>query len=83
MCVIFSWTPVDEVRRSRPSDRALLAELWRVFPPQPSEPALPAVRPPARFVLSIAKQQQGTFSRGRLMLYNLALVAVRRVKDAD
>ena len=27
-----------------PSDRALLAELWRVFPPQPSEPALPAVR---------------------------------------
>ena len=36
--------PMDEVRRSRPSDRALLAELWRVFPPQPSEPALPAVR---------------------------------------
>ena len=26
-----------------PSDRALLAKLFRVFPPQPSEPALPAV----------------------------------------
>ena len=38
-----------------PSDRALLAELWRVFPPQPSEPALPAVRRRG-FVLSIAKQ---------------------------
>ena len=25
------------------SDRALLAELWRTFPPQPNEPALPAV----------------------------------------
>ena len=25
------------------SDRALLAELWRVFPPQPNEPAFPAV----------------------------------------
>ena len=36
--------PMDVVRRSRPSDRALLAELWRVFPPQPSKPALPAVR---------------------------------------
>ena len=27
------------------SDRALLAELWRVFPPQLNEPALPAVKP--------------------------------------
>ena len=27
---------MDEVRRPRPSGRALLAELWRVFPPQPS-----------------------------------------------
>ena len=26
------------------SDRALLAELWRVFPPQPKSPALPAVQ---------------------------------------
>ena len=27
-----------------PFDRALLAELWRVLPLQPNEPALPAVR---------------------------------------
>ena len=27
-----------------PFDRALSAELWRVFPPQPSELAIPAVR---------------------------------------
>ena len=38
-----------------PSDRALLAEVWRVFPPQPSEPALPAVQRRG-LVLSIAKQ---------------------------
>ena len=35
-----------------PSDGALLAELWRVFPPQPSELALPAARRRG-FVLSI------------------------------
>ena len=56
MCVIFLW--INEWMsfgdRER-SDRALLAELWRVFPPQPSEPALPAVRRRG-FVLSIAKQ---------------------------
>ena len=38
-----------------PSDRALLAKLLWVFPPQPSELALPAVRRRG-FVLSIAKQ---------------------------
>ena len=27
-----------------PSDRALVAELWRVFPPQPREPALAVAR---------------------------------------
>ena len=36
-----------------PPDRALLAKLWRVFPPQPSERT--ASSAPARFVLSIAK----------------------------
>ena len=41
-----------------PPDRALLAELWRVIPPQPSEqPVLPAVRRRG-FVLSIAKQSR-------------------------
>ena len=43
MCVIFfmdQWMSFGDRERS---DRALLAELWRVFPAQPSEPALPAV----------------------------------------
>ena len=34
------WTSFGDRERS---DRALLAELWRVFPPKPNEPALPAV----------------------------------------
>ena len=38
-----------------PSDHVVLAELWRVFPPQPSEPALPAVRRRG-FVLLIETQ---------------------------
>ena len=50
-----------------PFDGAPLAELWRVFPPQPSELALRAARRRG-FVLSIAKEQRETFSRGRLML---------------
>ena len=33
-----------------PSDGAPLAELWRVFPPQPSELALPAARRRVFFV---------------------------------
>ena len=37
------------------SDHVLLAELWRIFPPQPSEPVLPAVRRRG-FVLLIEKQ---------------------------
>ena len=50
------------------SDRApLLAELWRVFPPQPNEPALHAARRRG-FVLSIAKEQRDLFSRCRLVL---------------
>ena len=49
--------------REQRSDRALLAELWRVFPPQPNEPVLPAVHLRGLFCL-IAKQQRGTFSRG-------------------
>ena len=50
-----------------PSDGAPLAELWRVFPPQPNEPALPATRRRG-FVLSIAKEQRDLFSRCRLVL---------------
>ena len=50
-----------------PSDGAPLAELWRVFPPQPSELALPAARRRG-FVLSIAKEQRDLFSRCRLVL---------------
>ena len=45
------------------SDCALLAELWRVFPPQPNEPALPAVHLRGLFCL-IAKQQRDPFLRG-------------------
>ena len=42
MCHLFmdQWVSFGDRERS---DRALLAELWRVFPPQPNEPALPAV----------------------------------------
>ena len=50
-----------------PSDGAPLAELRRVFPPQPSELALPAARRRG-FVLSIAKEQRDLFSRSRLVL---------------
>ena len=50
-----------------PSDGAPLAELWRVFPPQPSELALRAARRRG-FVLSIAKEQRDLFSRCRLVL---------------
>ena len=66
MCAIFLWIRSDQWMsfgdRER-SDRALLAELWRVFPPQPNEPVLPAVHLRGLFCL-IAKQQRGTFSRG-------------------
>ena len=42
VCHLFmdQWMSFGDRERS---DRALLAELWRVFPPQPNEPALPAV----------------------------------------
>ena len=62
------------------SDRALLAELWRVFPPQPSELALPAARRRVFFCLS--RRSSEIYSRAVDKCYNLALVAVRRVKDA-
>ena len=50
-----------------PSDRALLAELCRVFPPQPSELALHAVCR-CGFVLSIGGQQRDPFLRCRVAL---------------
>ena len=42
VCHLFmdQWMSFGDRERS---DRALLAELWRVFPPQPNEPALAAV----------------------------------------
>ena len=67
-CVASFHGPMDEFRRSRTvrscSAGRRMAELWRVFPPQPNEPALPARCASARFVLSIAKQQRDPFSRG-------------------
>ena len=51
-----------------PSDGAPLAELWRVFPPQPSELALSAARRRRGFVLSIVKEQRDPFSRSRCRL---------------
>ena len=45
-----------------PSDGAPLAELWRVFPPQPSELVLPAARRRG-FVSSIAKELSEIYSR--------------------
>ena len=66
VCHLFmdQWMSFGDRERS---DRALLAELWRVFPPQPNEPALPATRRRG-FVLSIAKEQRDLFSRCRLVL---------------
>ena len=68
MRCIFSWISGCVLAIvNRRSDGAPLAELWRVFPPQPSELALPAARRRG-FVLSIAKDQRGLFSRCRLVL---------------
>ena len=66
VCHLFmdQWMSFGDCERS---DRALLAELLRVFPPQPNEPALPATRRRG-FVLSIAKEQRDLSSRCRLVL---------------
>ena len=62
VCHLFvdQWMSFGDRERS---DRALLAELWRVFPPQLNEPALSAVHLHGLFCL-IAKQQRDPFSRG-------------------
>ena len=80
-CVSSFHGSMDEFRRSR-TVRSCSAGRTLAGIPAATERARVACSAPARFVLSIAKQQRDPFSRGRLMLYNLALVAVRCVKDA-
>ena len=61
-----------------PSDGAPLAELWRVFPPQPSELALPAARrrgfvhPRSRFLISGPRNFVLKKPRGSLRLVDIS-----------
>ena len=79
VCHLFmdQWMSFGDRERS---DRALLAELWRVFPPQPNEPALPAVH--LRGLSCQSRSSSEIHSHAAISVVILALVAVRRVKDA-
>ena len=79
-CVPSFHGSVGEFRRSR-TVRSCSPDRTRAGIPAATERARVACCASARFVLSIAKQQRDPFSRGHWRC-DLALVAVRRVKDA-